>query len=74
VTYYGLDLPGGQQSYTQRVDREFTVFQNNEFILPDGFAGTAIVTSDKPIVALADIYTDVFSGDPDLVYNGTPLK
>jgi hypothetical protein len=74
VTYYGLDLPGGQQSYTQRVDREFTVFQGSEWMLPDGFAGTAIITSDKPIIALADIYTDVFGGDPDLVYNGTPLK
>ena len=30
--------------------------------------------SDRPIVALADIYTDVFQGDPDLVYNGTPLR
>lgn len=74
VTYYGLDLPGGQQSYTVPVNREFTVFQHLEPMLPDGFAGTAIITSDKPIVALADIYTDVFSGDPDLVYNGTPLR
>ncbi|MGE0687797.1 MAG: hypothetical protein AB7P33_13715 [Dehalococcoidia bacterium] len=74
VTYYGLDLPGGQQSYTVKVDREFTAFQHLEWMLPDGFAGTAIITSDRPIVALADIYTDVFSGDPDLVYNGTPLR
>ena len=74
VTYYGLDLPGGEQSYTVRVNREFTVFQHLEWMLPDGFAGTAIITSDKPIVALADIYTDVFSGDPDMVYNGTPLR
>ena len=74
VTYYGLDLPGGEQSYTLKVNREFTVFQHLESILPDGFAGTAIVTSDKPIVALADIYTDVFNGDPDMVYNGTPLR
>jgi hypothetical protein len=74
VTYYGLDLPGGKQSYTVPVTREFTVFQFDEWMLPDGFAGTAIITADKPIAALANIYTDVFSGDPDMVYNGTPLR
>jgi hypothetical protein len=31
------------------------------------------ISADKPIVALADIYTDVFQGDPDMVYNGIPL-
>lgn len=73
VTYYGLDLPGGSASYTVKVDREFTVFQFLEGFLPNGFAGTAILESDRRIVALADLYTDVFSGDPDLVYNGISL-
>jgi hypothetical protein len=73
VRYYGLDLPGGSVSYTVPVDREFTVFQAQESLLPDGFAGTAIIESNKPIVALADLYTDVFQGDPDLLYNGISL-
>ncbi|HYM14418.1 MAG TPA: hypothetical protein VEZ14_02540 [Dehalococcoidia bacterium] len=73
IRYLGLDLPGGEQSYTIPVNREATVFQFNEPFLPDGFAGTAILQSDRPIVALADIYTDVFSGDDDLLYNGVPL-
>lgn len=73
VRYYGLDIPGGSTSYTVPVNREFTVFQFNEANLPDGFAGTAIIESDRPIVALADLYTDVFGGDPDLVYNGISL-
>lgn len=72
VTYYGLDIPGGSTSYTVAVNREFTVFQFNED-LPDGFAGTAIISSDRPIVALANIYTDSFTGDPDVLYNGVPL-
>jgi hypothetical protein len=72
VTYYGLDIPGGSTSYTVPVDREFTVFQFNEN-LPDGFAGTAIISADRPIVALADIYTDSFVGDTDLLYNGVSL-
>ena len=42
-------------------------------MLPDGFAGTAIIESDKPIVALANLFTDVFHGDPDLLYNGISL-
>jgi hypothetical protein len=74
VTYYGLDLPGGSVSYEISVDREFTAFQYLEDMLPDGFAGTAIITSNKPIVALANLTTDVFTGDPDLLYNGVPLN
>jgi hypothetical protein len=73
IRYVGLDLPGGEQSYTVTAFREFTVFQFNEGFLPDGFAGTAILESDRPIVALANIYTDVFAGDTDLLYNGIPL-
>jgi hypothetical protein len=73
IRYLGLDLPGGEQSYTVQAFREFTVFQFQEPMLPDGFAGTAILESDRPIVALANIYTDVFAGDTDLLYNGIPL-
>jgi hypothetical protein len=74
VRYYGLDLPGGSVSYTVQANREFTVFQYLETVLPNGFAGTAIIESDRPIVALANLTTDVFSGDPDLLYNGVALE
>jgi hypothetical protein len=74
IRYFGLDLPGGEQSYTVSAFREFTVFQFNESFLPNGFAGTAILESDRPIVALGNIYTDVFTGDTDLTYNGIPLQ
>jgi hypothetical protein len=74
VRYYGLDLPGGSVSYTQTVFREFTVFQNQEPSLPSGFAGTAVLESNRPIVALANLTTDVFWGDTDLLYNGIPLQ
>jgi len=73
IRYFGLDLPGGERSYTVTANREFTVFQFNEGFLPNGFAGTAILESDRPIVALGNIYTDVFAGDTDLLYNGIPL-
>ena len=73
VRYYGLDLPDGSVAYTTTIDREFTVFQFNEWFLPDGFAGTAIIESDRPIVALANLYTDAFQGDTDLIYNGLSL-
>jgi hypothetical protein len=73
ITYYGLDLPGGSASYSVNVDREFTVFQYDESFLPNGFAGTAIIEADRPIVALANISTDSFYGDPDVLYNGVAL-
>jgi hypothetical protein len=74
VRYYGIDLPGGSVAYTRQVNREFTVFQYLEDVLPSGFAGTAIIEADKPIVALANLTNDVFKGDPDLLYNGVPLN
>jgi hypothetical protein len=74
VRYFGLDLPGGSVAYTVTVDREFTVFQYLEPFLPNGFAGTAVIESDRPIVALANLTTDVFAGDPDLLYNGIALE
>ncbi len=73
IRYLGLDLPGGEASYTVHAFREFTVFQYQEGILPNGFAGTAILESDRPIVALANLTTDVFTGDDDLLYNGIAL-
>ena len=73
IRYLGLDLPGGELSYTVHATREFTVFQFAGAVLPDGFAGTAILESDRPIVALANLSTDVFTGDTDLTYNGVPL-
>lgn len=73
IRYFGLDLPGGTVAYTVNINREFTVFQYLEAFLPDGFAGTAIIESNRPIVALANLTTDVFPGDPDLLYNGIAL-
>ena len=73
IRYLGLDLPGGEQSYSIFVNREATVFQPTEGLLPDGFAGTAILESDRPIVALANLATDVFTGDTSLLYNGIAL-
>jgi hypothetical protein len=73
IRYLGLNLPGGEVSYTVSAFREFTVFQPNEAILPNNFAGTAILESDRPIVALANVYTDVFPGDTNFLYNAVPL-
>jgi hypothetical protein len=74
VRYYGFDLAEGSVAYTVAIDREFTVFQADEAGLPNGFAGTAIIEADRPIVALASIYADGAQGDPDLLYNGAALN
>jgi hypothetical protein len=73
VRYFGRNIPGGEVAYSQQVFREFTVFQDQESVLPDGFAGSAILTSDRPIVALANLSTDVFTGDTDFIYNAISL-
>lgn len=73
VRYFGRNIPGGEVAYGRKIFREFTVFQDQEAILPDGFAGSAILTSDRPIVALANLTTDVFVGDTDLLYNAISL-
>ncbi|HWQ28851.1 MAG TPA: hypothetical protein VNN12_07495 [Dehalococcoidia bacterium] len=73
IRYFGRDLPNGSVAYTMTVNREATVFQYLEPALPDGFAGTAILESDRPIAAVANLTTDVFVGDPDLLYNGVTI-
>ena len=74
IRYVGLDLPGGEVVVRRpRRPRVHGRSSSQESILPDGFAGTAILESDRPIVALANLSTDVFTGDTDLTYNGVPL-
>ena len=64
---------GGGAPYTLPVNREATVFQFAERNLPDNFAGTAILESDRPIMVLANLYIDVFRGDTNYMYNGIAL-
>jgi hypothetical protein len=70
VRYIGQGLPGGEASYTIPIYRTTTLIQPWDGALPDGFTGSAILESDQPIVALVDVTTGNFAGDPDLMYGG----
>ncbi len=36
--------------------------------------GSAVIVSDRPIVVVADLRSDVFEGDPEMLYNGVSLE
>jgi hypothetical protein len=70
VRYIGSGLPGGQVSYTVSIFRTVTIIQPWEQALPDGFIGSMVLESDRPIVALGNVIAGNFPGDTDLMYNG----
>ena len=39
-----------------------------------GFVGSAVVVADRPVVVVANLESDVFTGDPVMLYNGVPIK
>jgi hypothetical protein len=69
VRYFGDALPGGQAAYSTSMYRSVTLVQAWESILPDGFFGSAIIESDRPILALGNVVTSGYPGDPDFMYN-----
>ena len=42
--------------------------------LPNGWVGSAVVVADRPVVVLANLESDVFKGDPVMVYSGISLE
>jgi len=69
VRYIGT---GGEFSYTTPLYRAATFIQPWESVLPDGFVGSAIIESDRPIVALGNVTAGAYAGDTELIYNGVP--
>ena len=70
IRYIDPSLPGGEVAYDTSMYRTATFIQGWEQGLPDGFAGSMIIESDRPIVALGDDTVGPFGGDPDLMYEG----
>ena len=52
--------------------RTFRQWENRK--LPDGWVGSAIVVSDRPVVVVVNLESDVFEGDPVMLYNGVSLE
>ena len=76
VVYYGKQFPNGlfPQGSTRVGPDGITFRQLQDGRLPDGFVGSAVVVADRPVVVVANLESDVFVGDPVMLYNGIPIK
>ena len=74
VIYYSKHFPAGLVSPQITVDRQETLRQWENANLPDGWVGSAIIVADRPIVAVANLESEVFVGDPVMLYNGVSVR
>lgn len=76
VVYYGSQFPDGlfPQSSVQAHAGGRTFRQWEDPRLPDGWVGSAVVVADRPVVVVANLESDVFHGDPVMLYNAIPLE
>lgn len=75
VIYYSSRFPDGLFPPAPTVVRgaqTFRQWENRQ--LPDGWVGSAVVVADRPIVVVANLESDVFEGDPVMLYNGVALE
>ena len=70
VIYYSSQFPNGLIDRSTTVERQRTFRQWEHAGLPDGWVGSAIVIADRPIVVVSNLESDVFRGDPVMLYNG----
>ena len=73
VIYYSSATPNGVLTNTGTVDPLRTMRQWEEPRIPNDWVGSAIVIADRPIVVVANLESDVFEGDPAMMYNGVSL-
>ncbi len=75
VIYYSKQFPDGLfPPAPQTVVGQLTFRQWENRSLPDGWVGSAVVVSDRPVVVVANLESDVFNGDPVMLYNGVSLE
>ena len=74
VQYFSKHFSGGLLSRPLRIDGQTTLRQWEDIRLPDGWVGAAVISADRPIVAVANLESDVFQGDPVMLYNGVSLE
>ena len=72
--YFSRDFPNGLVSPLLRADGPLTLRQWENANLPDGWVGSAYIWADRPVVALANLESDVFAGDPAMIYNGVGVR
>ena len=76
VIYYSKQFPNGlfATSGTTRVPGQRTFRQWEVSALPDGWVGSAVIVADRPVVVVANLESDIFEGDPVMLYNGVSLE
>ena len=75
VVYYSKQFPDGLfPNGAARVDGQRTFVQWEHPVLPDGWVGSAVIVADRPVVVVANLESDVFGGDPVMLYNGVSLE
>ncbi|MBM3139150.1 MAG: hypothetical protein FJZ92_02785 [Chloroflexi bacterium] len=74
IGYYSRAFPNGLITEARPVRGQATFRQWEEPRLPDGWVGSAIVLADRPVVVIANLESDVFRGDPVMLYNGISLE
>ena len=75
VVYYSRQFPDGLiPGAPTTVRGTLTVRQWENRRLPDGWVGSAVIVADRPVVVVANLESDVFEGDPVMLYNGVSLE
>ncbi len=72
--YYSKQFPDGLISASLRVERERSFRQWEDPRLPDGWVGSGLVVADRPVVVVVNLESDVFAGDPVMLYSGVSLE
>lgn len=75
VVYYSKAFPNGlfpPNPTTVNGQQTFRQWQNRQ--LPDGWVGSGVIVADRPVVVVANLESDVFEGDPVMLYNGVSLE
>lgn len=75
VVYYSKAFPDGLRPPAPTVVRgqqTFRQWENRQ--LPDGWVGSAVIVADRPVVVVGNLESDVFKGDPVMLYNGVSLE
>ncbi len=74
VIYFSKQFPNGLVYGPVSVDGFATLRQWEDGNLPDGWVGSAIVVSDQPVVVVANVVSEVFTGDRVMTYGGVSIE
>ncbi len=75
IVYYSKQFPRGLfPDSPVPVEGSRTFRLQDERKLPDDWVGSVVIVSDRPVVVVANLRSDVFEGDPEMLYNGVSLE